>query len=82
MASFRPSVVLLDLGLPGMSGIDVAKKIREQHEVRPLLVAVTGYGRDQDRDEAQRAGFDRHMTKPLDVNTLRAMLEAARRRSA
>jgi CheY-like chemotaxis protein len=78
----RPDVALVDIGLPGLDGFGVARRVREAVGPHQLLVAVTGYGRDQDRDEAQRAGFDRHMTKPLDVNTLRAMLEAARRRSA
>jgi signal transduction histidine kinase/CheY-like chemotaxis protein len=82
IVSSRPDLALVDIGLPGLDGFGVARRVREVLGHQQLLVAVTGYGRDQDRDEAHRAGFDRHMTKPLDVNSLRAMIETARRRSA
>ena len=78
----RPDVALVDIGLPGLDGFGVARRVREALGPQQLLVAVTGYGRDQDRDEAHRAGFDLHMTKPLDVDSLRSVLDAARRRSA
>ena len=66
---FNPQVVLLDLGLPRMNGYEVARKLRQSREhdaSRLLLVAISGYGREQDRAAAQEAGFDFHLTKPAD----------------
>ena len=64
-------MVLLDLGLPGMDGYEVARRIRcDPTLARPILVALTGYGRDEDRDRAIAAGFDEHLVKPVDVDTL------------
>jgi len=69
--SFRPDVVLLDIGLPGMSGYEVAQKLRELPGLRDVrLVAVTGYGRSDDRLRARDAGFDDHLTKPVELATL------------
>lgn len=68
-------VVLMDIGLPGIDGYEVARRMRAQVSDRPmLLVAVTGYGRDEDRARALAAGFDHHLTKPLDLPLLRALL--------
>jgi CheY-like chemotaxis protein len=80
--SSRPDLAIVDIGLPELDGFGVARRVRQETGSSQLLVAVTGYGRDQDRDEAHRAGFDVHMTKPLDVNSLRNMLDTARRRTA
>jgi PAS domain S-box-containing protein len=64
--SFRPEVVLLDIGLPGMSGLDVARALRAQPENRDLLlVAVTGYGQEEDRRRSGEAGFQHHLVKPV-----------------
>jgi PAS domain S-box-containing protein len=75
--SFRPEVVLLDIGLPGMNGFDVAKVLRAQPENRELvLVAVTGYGQDEDRRRSHEAGFDQHLVKPVSPTTLGNLLAA------
>ncbi len=72
---FRPEVVLLDIGLPGMNGFEVAHGLRAQAESRDaLLVALTGYGEAESRQRSAQAGFDFHMVKPADVNLLLAML--------
>ena len=63
---YRPDVVLLDLGLPGMDGCEVAGRLREQPESQlALLVAVTGYAHDEAREKARAAGFDHHLVKPV-----------------
>jgi PAS domain S-box-containing protein len=62
---YRPNVVLLDIGLPGLDGYEVAKRMRQQPVLQNVvLVAVTGYGQESDRQRAQKAGFDHHMIKP------------------
>lgn len=72
---FRPEVVLLDIGLPGMNGFEVAHGLRSQPESRDaLLIALTGYGEAESRLRSAQAGFDFHMVKPADVNLLLAML--------
>ncbi|WP_332814741.1 hybrid sensor histidine kinase/response regulator [Ramlibacter sp.] len=66
-AEFRPDVVLLDIGLPDISGYEVARRIRKLEGVRqPMLVALTGWGQPQDKEAAAAAGFDQHWTKPVD----------------
>lgn len=71
-------VVLCDLGLPGMSGLELAKRIRKVKErPQPRLIAVTGYGQPKDRDLAAAAGFDEHLTKPVDYETLTAALRGS-----
>jgi CheY-like chemotaxis protein len=73
---FGPEVVLLDVGLPGMDGYEVARRMRSMPETASAyLVAVTGYGRAEDRREAMDAGFDKHLTKPVDPAILREMLD-------
>jgi signal transduction histidine kinase len=72
---FRPDVVLLDIGLPGMNGFEVAHRLRTQPESRDaLLIALTGYGEAESRMRSAQAGFDFHMVKPADVNLLLTML--------
>jgi CheY-like chemotaxis protein len=72
---FRPDVVLLDIGLPGMNGFEVALGLRSLPESQhALLIALTGYGEAESRSRSAQAGFDFHMVKPADVNTLLAML--------
>jgi PAS domain S-box-containing protein len=74
----RPDAVLLDVGLPGMSGYEVARQIRrEQGNHRPLIVAVSGYGQEEDKRLAHEAGFDFHMTKPVDPTKLVALIASS-----
>ena len=64
---YRPNVVLLDIGLPGMNGYEVAKQIRQQPALKnSVLVAMTGYGQESDRKSSHDAGFDHHLVKPAD----------------
>jgi PAS domain S-box-containing protein len=67
----RPEILLLDIGLPGMNGYEVAKKIRSSAALdHILLIAMTGYGQEKDRHRAMEAGFDDHVVKPVAVSTL------------
>jgi PAS domain S-box-containing protein len=73
----RPDVVLCDVGLPGMSGYDVARAFRADPELRAVhLVAVTGYAGLEARREAEAAGFERHVAKPMNLSTIEAVLSA------
>jgi CheY-like chemotaxis protein/nitrogen-specific signal transduction histidine kinase len=75
---FRPHAALLDIGLPGMSGHELAKRLRELPGwEKVMLVAVTGYGQDEDRRRSREAGFDHHLTKPVDPGRLRDLLAEA-----
>jgi PAS domain S-box-containing protein len=72
----RPDVMFLDVGMPGMNGYDVAQAVRADPALAGVrLVALTGYGRDEDRARAFEAGFDRHLTKPVDDVKLQAVLD-------
>lgn len=73
--SERPEAALLDVGLPGMSGYELARRIREVLPRGQIqLIAVTGYGQPADREEATRAGFDAHLLKPIDPGSLEVLL--------
>ena len=73
--SFRPEVVLLDIGLPGMSGYEVVRAFRELPELHGLrLIAVSGYGQEADRVRSREAGFEHHFVKPVDFEALKAYL--------
>ena len=75
MEAFRPDVVLLDIGMPGMDGNEVARRIRQQPQFAGTrLVALTGWGQDEDRRRTQESGFDHHLTKPVDIAALQALL--------
>jgi CheY-like chemotaxis protein len=75
-----PDVALLDIGLPGMDGYEVARRLREQWlPKRPLLIAVTGFGRTEDRRRSEEAGIDLHLTKPLDAERLMEVLTSFQR---
>jgi CheY-like chemotaxis protein len=70
-----PNVVLLDIGLPGLSGYEVAKRLRQQLGCENVvLVAVTGYGQEADRKRSLEAGFDHHLVKPVDFGKLQQIL--------
>lgn len=72
--AFRPRVAILDLGLPGMNGYDLARQLREAPAAPALIVAVSGYGRDEDRRKSREAGIDHHLTKPVELAVLQAVL--------
>jgi signal transduction histidine kinase len=79
-SEFRPQVVFLDIGLPGINGYEVARRLRADTILpQPLLVALTGWGSDEDRRQAHAAGFDQHLVKPVDSSKLAAVLVDARR---
>ena len=71
----KPEIVLLDIGLPGMSGYTVAKRLRAIPELDAVtLIAMTGYGQEEDRKRTRDAGFDHHLVKPIDLAVLTALL--------
>ena len=71
---YRPEVVLLDIGMPGMDGHEVARRLRQEHGDRMLLVALTGYAQESDRQLSREAGFNQHLSKPIDLEALRDLL--------
>jgi CheY-like chemotaxis protein len=76
--SFRPDVALVDIGLPAMDGYQLARRLRQLPELRKTrLFAVTGYGQLADRMRSAQAGFDRHLVKPVDLEELRRLIDAA-----
>jgi len=70
----RPDVALIDIGLPGIDGYEVARRIRALGAPQPYMVALTGYGRQEDRDRAAEAGFDTHLVKPVDPSALATLV--------
>jgi CheY-like chemotaxis protein len=79
-ATFRPDVVLLDIGLPKLDGYEVARRIRQrQWGKKMLLTALTGWGQDEDKRRSQLAGFDHHLTKPVDAVALMKLFAARSR---
>ena len=75
---YRPHVVLLDIGLPGLNGLAVAKQLRQQPTLKQLvLVAMTGYGQESDRQRSREAGFDHHLVKPGDFGKVLQILATA-----
>ena len=77
--AIRPGVVLLDIGLPGMDGYQVAGALRLLPELQgTLIVALTGYGQESDRQRSARAGFDHHLVKPVDLEELRRLVSTRR----
>jgi CheY-like chemotaxis protein len=75
---YRPNVVLLDIGLPGLNGFEVAKRLRQQPALQDaVLVAMTGYGQESDRQRSQEAGFDHHLVKPADLGKVLQILATA-----
>ena len=82
VASFAPNTVLIDLGLPGMDGYEVARQIRARPDGdRHLMVAMTGYGGQRGWERSAEAGFDAHMVKPVDLDQLLAVLRRTSRRT-
>ena len=75
---YRPDVVLLDIGMAGPDGYEICRRIRQQIGDDVMLVAVTGFGQQQDKDEAHHAGFNAHLTKPADLDRLKRLLARCR----
>jgi CheY-like chemotaxis protein len=72
----RPEVAIIDIGLPGLDGYEVAKRIRDQpHGRAMLLLAMTGYSFPSDRERSTEAGFDYHLVKPVDPSDLARLLD-------
>jgi CheY-like chemotaxis protein len=72
--AFPPEVVFLDIGLPGMSGYDVARALRSAEGKQAMIIALTGYGQAEDRRRCEEAGFDMHLVKPVDMADLHRVL--------
>ncbi len=73
--AFRPEVVVLDLGMPVLDGFEIARALRADDELRDVvLVALTGWGADEDRERCRDAGFDHHLTKPVTASTVHKLL--------
>jgi CheY-like chemotaxis protein len=76
---FPPDLVLCDLGLPGMDGFEVAGELlRDPSTARARLIAISGYGQEEDRQRSLAAGFELHLTKPVDLAVLRRVLAETR----
>jgi two-component system, chemotaxis family, CheB/CheR fusion protein len=76
-ATFKPEIALLDIGMPGLNGYEVAKLVREEPQARAVtLIAVTGWGQEQDKQRALGAGFDYHFTKPVEPHRIDKILRS------
>ena len=73
---FRPDVVLLDIGLPGLDGYDVARTLRERRKDGLVIIAVSGYGHQSARERARETGIDHFLVKPVDLKSLTKFLAA------
>ncbi len=75
--SFQPNIVLLDIGLPGLNGYQVAERLRASCDIQPaILIAVTGYGQTRDQLRAKESGFDYHLIKPVDLEVLETLINS------
>jgi CheY-like chemotaxis protein len=80
IAEFKPDIVFLDIGMPEMDGYDVARAVRAMPLGRgPMLVALTGWGGQRDRERTKAAGFDEHLTKPADLASIELMLSRVKK---
>ena len=75
LEEFDADVALVDIGMPGMSGYDVAREVRETHDKRPMLIAITGWKKPSDRILARLVGFDHHLPKPFEARELLDLLD-------
>jgi CheY-like chemotaxis protein len=76
-AAFQPEVAILDIGMPGLNGYEVARRLRAMPALAATrLVAVTGWGTREDRARSEAAGFDGHLTKPVELDALKAFIAA------
>jgi CheY-like chemotaxis protein len=75
LPAFKPDIIFLDIGLPGMSGFEVAQAIKKAHpQPPPFVVALTGWGTEETKQRARESGFDEHLTKPVEIATVERML--------
>ncbi|MEO8178827.1 MAG: PAS domain S-box protein [Deltaproteobacteria bacterium] len=82
LRTYRPSVVVLDLGMPGLDGYEVADRVRRDPDLCDLtLIALTGWGQEQDRRRSREAGFDHHLVKPVDLEALKTLLASLKGQS-
>jgi CheY-like chemotaxis protein len=78
--ALKPEFVFCDIGMPGLDGYEVARRVRADPELRGVvLVALTGYAQAADREAARQAGFDEHLAKPADMSLIQALLASAGR---
>jgi two-component system CheB/CheR fusion protein len=82
VASFRPQVIILDLGLPGVDGFEIARRLRGNPDTNDVvLIALSGYGGDEARQKTREIGFDYHLVKPADLDMLHQILASSARRA-
>ena len=80
-ADLQPDVILLDISMPGMNGYETCRQLRANpRSARAFIVALTGWGQDQDKQHAMKSGFDAHLTKPADLELLAQLLADASER--
>ena len=83
IAEHQPDLAFLDIGMPGLTGYEVARMIRQTAGMdQTVLVALTGWGADHDQDQARKAGFNHHLTKPADIAAIDSLLAAQSARAA
>jgi CheY-like chemotaxis protein len=73
---YRPDIAFLDLGMPGMDGHELARRIRDVCQPGPVLIALTGWGQEADREASRRSGFDHHLIKPVRIEVVQALLSS------
>ncbi len=71
----RPDLLLIDIGMPGIDGYEVCRRLREAGQCDEDIIAVSGYGQDRDRERSAQAGFDAHIFKPVDFDELTRIIE-------
>ena len=79
LREYRPDIVILDIGMPGLDGYETCRRIRQEFGSSLMVVALTGWGQERDKDKAMQAGFDMHLTKPADPTLLEGLLATAGR---
>ena len=77
LQTYEPALALLDIGMPEMDGYDLCRRIRALRGTSTMIVAITGWGQEEDRRRAHEAGFDLHLTKPVDADALESLVRAA-----
>jgi signal transduction histidine kinase len=77
LREYRPDIVILDIGMPGLDGYETCRRIRQEYGSSLMVVALTGWGQERDKEKAMQAGFDMHLTKPADPTLLEGLLATA-----